>query len=75
MNTKTNRLTIFSLGLMAVSITACTGDAKEINDTNAIPTAPVASIVELDTTIHQDYVANIQAFKNVEIRSRLKGGN
>jgi len=73
MNTKTNRLTIFSLGLMAVSIIACTGDAKEINDTNTIPTAPVASIVELDTTIHQDYVANIQAFKNVEIRSRLKG--
>src|SRR5690606_24486503 len=63
----------FSLGLMAVSIIACTGDAKEINDTNTIPTAPVASIVELDTTIHQDYVANIQAFKNVEIRSRLKG--
>jgi len=73
MNTRTNRLTIFSIGAIAVSIAGCTGDAKEINATDVIPTAPVAAIIELDTTIHQDYVANIQAFKNVEIRSRLKG--
>ena len=64
---------MFPLGIIAASITACTSDANNPHATAVIPNAPVASVVELDTTIYQDYVANIQAFKNVEIRSRLKG--
>lgn len=74
MNTKTNKLKALSISLAAISMAACTGDAREINHISTIiPIAPIASIIELDTTIHQDYVANIQAFKNVEVRTRLKG--
>src|SRR5690606_5322865 len=73
MNTRTIKQTTFSLFILTASIFACTGEGNDDNTTDKIPTAPVASVIELDTAIHQDYVANIQAFKNVEIRSRLKG--
>lgn len=73
MNTRTIKQTTFSLFILTASIFACTGEGNDDNTTDKIPAAPVTSVIELDTAIHQDYVANIQAYKNVEIRSRLKG--
>ena len=75
METKTTTLKTLSAALIMLSMAACnTGnDTEETDQTNTIQAAPIATVTELDTTIHQDYVANIQAFKNVEVRSRLTG--
>ncbi|MFC3199756.1 efflux RND transporter periplasmic adaptor subunit [Parapedobacter deserti] len=73
MNTNTLTRALPAIIVLAVFISACTGDAKEAESLTNIPHTPVAEIIELDTTIHQDYVASIHAYKNVEIRSRLKG--
>src|SRR5690606_23670129 len=38
-----------------------------------IKNIPVTPLIVMDTTVYQEYIADIQAFKNVEVRSKLNG--
>lgn len=40
--------------------------------TNA-PTVPVTQVLRKDTVLHQDYIANIQAVRHIEVRARVNG--
>ncbi len=57
-------------------LSGCAADGGQSNDQQSLqssPLTPVMRVETLDTAIHQDYVADIRALKNVEIRSRLTG--
>lgn len=45
-------------------------DTAPVSEERSIP---VVSLVSKDTTVYTEYIADIQAYKNVEIRSRLTG--
>jgi len=64
--------TTFHLACLYVvlQISACTTDKNKKNKVEAFP---VTNPIVLDTTFTQDYVADIHAIQNVEIRARLKG--
>ena len=51
-------------------LTACTAKKEDVVE---IQTLEVSSPISLDTTIHQEFVADIHAVQNVEIRARVKG--
>ena len=51
---------------------SCTGKSSQKQQSD-IPELPVISVVQKDTTLHTDYVSDIQALKNVEIRARVQG--
>jgi membrane fusion protein (multidrug efflux system) len=53
-----------------ILLTACTAKKEEAVD---MQTLEVSSPISLDTTIHQEFVADIHAVQNVEIRARVKG--
>ncbi len=73
MITEKTSFALLYLCSLTIGLGACGGDATRSDVPEHIPSTPVTTVVELDTIIHQDYVASIQAFKNVEVRSRLKG--
>ncbi|MGB4195396.1 MAG: hypothetical protein WBK09_15605, partial [Limnohabitans sp.] len=56
------------MGLLLLA--ACTAKKDE---TVEIQTLEVSSPISLDTTIRQEFVADIHAVQNVEIRARVKG--
>ena len=51
-------------------LTACTAKKEEVAE---VQTLEVSTPISLDTTIHQEFVADIHAVQNVEIRARVKG--
>jgi membrane fusion protein (multidrug efflux system) len=53
-----------------VVLTACTAKKEAVEE---VQTLEVSSPISLDTTIHQEFVADIHAVQNVEIRARVKG--
>ena len=53
-----------------VLLTACTAKEEAVED---VQTLEVSSPISLDTIIHQEFVADIHAVQNVEIRARVKG--
>ncbi|HRE51932.1 MAG TPA: efflux RND transporter periplasmic adaptor subunit [Flavitalea sp.] len=66
-------LFLSSILAITISITGCRADAKTEN-TNARPAIiPVVKLQAKDTTVQQEYVADIQAVRNVEIRSKISG--
>ncbi len=74
MNTTiTSRRIIIASGLFITAFIGCSGNAEQANDNVQHHSAPVAEVSLLDTTVYHEYVASIQAIKNVEIRTRLKG--
>jgi membrane fusion protein (multidrug efflux system) len=46
---------------------------KDKQDKQVVESFPVTSPIKIDTTLHTDYVAEINAVQNVEIRARVKG--
>ncbi|WP_207494481.1 efflux RND transporter periplasmic adaptor subunit [Aridibaculum aurantiacum] len=58
--------------VLAALSTGCTSK-KETKETTTVHEVPVIQLQQVDTALHQDYVADIQALKNVEIRSRVNG--
>lgn len=58
----------FLFGLML--LTACTAKKEEVVE---VQTLEVSTPISLDTIIHQEFVADIHAVQNVEIRARVKG--
>ena len=59
-----------ALGLTVVS---CAVNSTETNAEQETKLVPITPIIQLDTIIHSNYIADIQAVKNVELRSRLTG--
>lgn len=51
---------------------SCTVKSTE-NKVEVVKQVPVVSLTVMDTTIYTEYIADIQAIKNVELRSRLSG--
>lgn len=60
------------IAILAAALQSCTGEQTKKND-NDIAEIPVLKLVPQDTSLSFDYVADIQAVKNVEIRSRSRG--
>ncbi|MEA5461877.1 biotin/lipoyl-binding protein, partial [Arcicella sp. LKC2W] len=46
---------------------------KDQQEKQVAESFPVTSPIKIDTTLHTDYVAEINAVQNVEIRARVKG--
>lgn len=69
---KVNPLVKF-LFLASIGFVGCTAQSKQNRETAAPKTVPVTTVAKLDTVIYNEYIADIQAVKNVEVRSRLSG--
>ncbi|MBG6236190.1 membrane fusion protein (multidrug efflux system) [Pedobacter sp. CAN_A7] len=63
----------YSLFFIAAACVGCTAESKENADKTAVRSVPVTAVAKLDTVIYNEYIADIQAVKNVEVRSRLSG--
>lgn len=75
MNSKNINITrnTCSLLFFAAWLAGCTVQSSDSANELALKKVPVMEVVSLDTTIYNVYVADIQAIKNVEVRSRLQG--
>ena len=63
---------VFFLSACSV-IFSCSEKEKSVTDTAAIKEFPVIQVVAKDTILHRDYVADIKAIQNVELRARVEG--
>nr|WP_276898006.1 efflux RND transporter periplasmic adaptor subunit [Pedobacter kyonggii] len=61
-----------AIPILAAAMQACTGGTAQKKD-NEIAEIPVLKLTEQDTSLSFDYVADIQAYRNVDIRSRTHG--
>ena len=59
--------------LMGALASGCAVKGETQNNRQAIPTIPVTQVISMDTVLHQDYVANIQAVRHIEVRARVNG--
>lgn len=48
-------------------------DKEKTGTAELIPSLPVVEVIQRDTILQTDYVADIQAVKNVEVRARVQG--
>jgi membrane fusion protein (multidrug efflux system) len=65
----TPNLIALSLGVVCV-LSSCTHEKKEVK---VVDNFPVITPFVADTSVNEEYVAEIQAMQNVELRSRVKG--
>jgi len=71
---RTNRVRYWILALVtAVSASSCSSNKDQDTTGQDTLELPVITIKTKDTTLQTAYVADIQAQKNVEVRSRLRG--
>ncbi|MES2518390.1 MAG: efflux RND transporter periplasmic adaptor subunit [Bacteroidota bacterium] len=61
---------LFSTLIVAILLSCTT---KEKEEKQVVESFPVTSPILIDTTLSTDYVAEINAVQNVEIRARIKG--
>lgn len=59
--------------LLGVFIIASCENKEKNGTAELIPSLPVVEVVQKDTVLQTDYVADIQAVKNVEVRARVQG--
>lgn len=52
---------------------SCTAKSSGNQYIERVKTVPVTQLIEKDTTISKEYIADIHAYRNVELRSRLSG--
>ncbi|MEA5461904.1 biotin/lipoyl-binding protein, partial [Arcicella sp. LKC2W] len=57
--------------LITLFLLSCSTKAQQ--EKQVAESFPVTSPIKIDTTLHTDYVAEINAVQNVEIRARVKG--
>lgn len=57
---------------LSLYLIGCTANSTE-NQLESKVKVPITNLTVMDTTIYKEYIADIQASKNVEIRSRLTG--
>lgn len=69
--------TTFYIGLCCIALcatTACTSGKGENSDKGEEKrSVPFTTLEAVDTTLYTDYVADIQAIRNVEVRSKIQG--
>lgn len=58
-------------GIILLNFSGCGSETNHQDAEKAF--IPVISLEQTSTTIHTDYIADIEAVKNVEIRARVKG--
>jgi len=64
---------LYSLLGSALVFASC-GEAKDTSKTEKqVKAVPVTQLVQMDTVIYKEYIADIQSQRNVELRSRLSG--
>lgn len=63
----------YCASFITLAFSACTMQSENTAANNAPRSVPVANVSVLDTIIYNEYVADIQAVKNVEVRARLSG--
>lgn len=63
----------YCASFITLAFSACTSQSENNATSYAPRSVPVANVSVLDTIIYNEYVADIQAVKNVEVRSRLSG--
>lgn len=72
-----NKLVLFwsiSMGSLILLIGCnAASTANDAAEPRVERTIPVTRLIGMDTTVYKEYIADIQAFKNVELRSRLTG--
>ena len=61
-----------ALLMLVLSSFGCFNIKKE-EEKDIYPNIPVVTVIQKDTTLETDYVSDIQAIKNVEIRARVQG--
>jgi RND family efflux transporter MFP subunit len=64
------KLKFISIGIIATLILACNKKNQEVKTESVFP---VTEVIAIDTFIYTDYVAEINALQNVEIRARVAG--
>lgn len=68
--------TTFYTGLCFIALSAfaaCTSSKVNSDQDDEKRTVPYTTIEAVDTTLYTDYVADIQAVRNVEVRSKVQG--
>lgn len=58
--------------LASTGIVSCTSDAKDDSQEKS-RVLPVTTIIAKDTVLHREYIGDLQATQNVEIRARVAG--
>ena len=69
---KKRYLNIFFIAFTSILFYNCTGYRQKTN-VNSKLQLPVVEVVSIDTVLYKEYVADIQAVKNVDIRARIGG--
>jgi multidrug efflux system membrane fusion protein len=59
-------------GLLAACLSGCSAKAEQ-DTTEAPPEVPVVTLKTSSQSLHRDYVADIQAVRNVEVRAQVAG--
>jgi membrane fusion protein (multidrug efflux system) len=69
----TNNRKLFFLGIFLILGTLSCDSFRKEESQIEIPELEVTQPIQVDTSISNEYVADIHAFQNVEIRARVKG--
>lgn len=64
---------LWMLGLLPLFMCGCTAASQNTTAVQDAPALPVVTLQAKDTVIQTPYVADIQAMRNIEIRTRVKG--
>lgn len=59
--------------LLSIALGGCITKGEKNNTTDNLNTYPVVQLALTDTILHKNYVADIEAVRNVEIRARVNG--
>ncbi|QNL50858.1 efflux RND transporter periplasmic adaptor subunit [Olivibacter sp. SDN3] len=59
--------------LLALVLGCTSSDGRSTNEEENLRQVPFTTLKTIDTILYADYVADVQAVRNVEVRSRLQG--
>jgi membrane fusion protein (multidrug efflux system) len=65
--------TTINILAMSIALGGCITRGEKINNETELNTFPVLQLSSCDTVLHSNYVADIEAVRNVEIRARVNG--
>ncbi|MGX5816664.1 efflux RND transporter periplasmic adaptor subunit [Chitinophaga lutea] len=67
------QLPVIIFTISALGLTGCISRGGAANNENEAQAYPVVQLAVTDTVLHHNYVADIQAVRNVEVRARISG--
>jgi len=70
---KLNKIGIIALFVSITALFSCNSGNNEGTKSESIKEFPVIEVVARDTILQRDYVADIKAVQNVELRARVQG--